>query len=78
MEKSDWDISLGETLINEYNKERRLTDNDIALMAILLSYPEKFWKLINGYFNSGKAWIPRKKLEKLNKYVKEIIKCKLL
>ena len=65
MEKYNWDINFGFQLINEYDKYRNLTDEDIRLLGILFMYPEKFWKLINGYFNSNKAWIPRKKLDKL-------------
>ena len=65
MEKYNWDINFGFQLINEYDKYRNITDEDIRLLGILFLYPEKFWKLLNGYFNSNKAWIPRKKLDKL-------------
>ena len=30
-----------------------------------LAYPEKFRKIVNYYYNSGKAWIPGKNMEKL-------------
>lgn len=71
MEKYNWDITLGFQLINEYDKRHTICDDDIRLLAILFSYPEKFWKLLNGYFNSNKAWIPRKKLDKLNCLVEQ-------
>jgi len=31
----------------------------------MFSYPEKFWKIINYYFNSNKAWYSEKNEEKL-------------
>ena len=31
----------------------------------MFSYPEKFWKILNYYFNANKAWIPNKNMEKL-------------
>ena len=31
------------------------------------AYPEKFWKIVNFYYNSGKAWIPGRNMEKLEK-----------
>ena len=31
----------------------------------IISYPEKFWKIVNFYYNTGKAWIPEKNMEKL-------------
>lgn len=69
MEKTDWDAELGNRMINEYDRERTVRKEDLELLAIMFSYPEKFWKLLNGYFNSNKAWVPRKKLEKLEKLV---------
>ena len=34
-------------------------------LYIRLSFPEKFWKLANQYYNGNKAWISDKMLEKL-------------
>ena len=31
-------------------------------------YPEKFWKIINYYFNSNKAWSSDKNQEKLKQF----------
>ena len=42
----------------------------MELLRIMLSYPEKFWKVTNKYYNSNKAWISDKNMEKL-KMVKE-------
>ena len=28
-------------------------------------FPEKFWKIINQYYNAGKAWVPAKNIDKL-------------
>ena len=36
-----------------------------------LAYPEKFWKIVNFYYNSGKAWIPGRNQEKLEKLVSQ-------
>lgn len=71
MEKTDWDMSLGHNIIHRYTQERKISDKDLELLAIMFSYPEKFWKLINGYFNSNKAWISGKKTEKLVRLVEQ-------
>lgn len=71
MEKNDWDIKLGYKLINEYDGVQRITEADIKLLAALFSYPEKFWKLLNAYFNSRKIWIPEKNYEKLKKVMEQ-------
>lgn len=65
LEKNDWDTRLGIELIEEYNAVNSLTDDDLRLLLALFAYPEKFWKLINAYFNSRKIWIPKKNLDKL-------------
>lgn len=69
LEKNDWDYNLGYRLIDEYDKIRNVTEEDIELLAILFTYPEKFWKILNGYFNSNKAWISGKKSDKLKKFI---------
>ncbi len=65
MEKYDWDIKLGYAMIAEYDKERCLSADEVELLGILFAYPEKFWKIINSYYNSNKAWLPIKNYEKL-------------
>ena len=71
MEKTDWDMNIGHNIILKYSQERMVSNEDMELLAIMFSYPEKFWKLINGYFNSNKAWISGKKTEKLVKLVEQ-------
>lgn len=69
LEKSNWVQNVGFELIDAYNRERPLEREEYQQLYYRLSYPEKFWKIVNFYFNSGKAWIPGKNLEKLNKVV---------
>ena len=65
LEKNNWDIKLAYKMIEEYDNVKRISDIDLQLLAVLFAYPEKFWKIINYYFNSNKSWIPRKSIEKL-------------
>lgn len=67
MEKYDWENTLGHEIIDTYNKVRAIPSKEYDILKIMLMYPEKFWKLVNHYYNSNKAWIPDKNLEKLNK-----------
>ena len=69
LEKNNWSISLGEELLETYEKERPLSAGSRIDLYYRLAYPEKFWKIANFYYNSGKAWIPRKNQEKLEKVV---------
>lgn len=74
MEKYDWDIKLGHKILTEYDKVRTLREAELELLPILFSFPEKFWKILNGYYNSNKAWLPAKNLEKLCRVKEQNVK----
>lgn len=67
LEKNNWSISLGEKLLREYERLRPLSVTSWIDLSYRLRYPEKFWKIANFYYNSGKSWIPEKNMEKLEK-----------
>ena len=67
LEKNNWSQTLGDMLLESYNKERTLTERDYKQLYYRLAYPEKFWKIVNFYYNSGKAWIPGRNMEKIEK-----------
>ena len=67
LEKSGWSQELGEMLLTAYGEERPLSEEDYGQLYYRLRYPEKFWKIVNFYYNSGKAWIPDRNMEKLEK-----------
>lgn len=67
MEKNSWKGELGRQVIEEYQKERPLEEGEGTVLYTLLLYPEKYWKLVNFYYNGRKSWMPAKNLEKLLK-----------
>lgn len=67
LEKNSWSQSIGFTLLEAYDQEKALSREDWKQIYLRMSYPEKFWKIVNFYFNSGKAWIPEKNMEKMQK-----------
>ena len=69
LDKSSWSVSLGEGLLAAYQEERPISDESRMDLYYRLAYPEKFWKIVNFYYNSGKAWIPERNREKLEKLV---------
>ena len=71
MEKHDWDINVAYRLVDEYDRCKPLDDTDIEMLVALLSFPEKFWKIINQYINSNKSWIPDKNVDKLRKVIEQ-------
>lgn len=67
LEKNDWSVELGKELLDAYNEILPMSAYSRIDLYYRLAYPEKFWKIVNFYFNSGKAWIPMRNMEKLKK-----------
>lgn len=65
-EKADWSLSLGTKMIEAYERIRPLEDWERRQLACRLAYPDKFWKIVNFYYNSRKSRIPDKTVEKLD------------
>lgn len=65
MEKHNWNIELGINIIEHYRRIRPISKDEMRILVIMLEYPEKFWKIVNQYYNKNKCWIPEKNLEKL-------------
>ena len=71
LEKNNWSLPLGNTLLEAYQKERTLSKEEQRQLYYRLAYPEKFWKIVNFYYNSGKAWIPGRNMEKFDKLLRQ-------
>lgn len=67
MEKHNWNTGLGMDLIHAYDKVRKLDAWELQQLSVRMSYPEKFWKVANHYFNSKKSWANSRDGEKLEK-----------
>lgn len=65
LEKHEWNVELGRAMMRAYQDIRPLSEEEQEYLAIRFSYPEKFWKIMNSYYHSNKAWIPEKNVEKL-------------
>lgn len=69
LEKSNWSRELGNRLLEAYSIVSPLPARSYISLYYRLAYPEKFWKIVNFYYNSRKVWIPEKNMEKLQKIV---------
>ncbi|MCI8529400.1 MAG: phosphotransferase [Lachnospiraceae bacterium] len=71
LEKGNWSITLGSELLEAYGRERQISAHSFIDLYYRFAYPEKFWKIVNFYYNSGKAWIPGRNQEKLERVVSQ-------
>ncbi len=67
MEKNNWDINYGMSIIKEYHDVKPISKDELEVLYLLLLFPEKFWKVTNYYFNSNKSWVSRRNIQKLKK-----------
>ncbi len=67
LEKGNWSVELGADLLEAYGKERPISAHSWIDLYYRFAYPEKFWKIVNFYYNSGKSWIPGRNQEKLER-----------
>lgn len=65
MEKCNWNENVGDKILESYLKNRNISQRELEYIALRLSYPEKLWKITNNYYNTNKAWISEKNVEKL-------------
>ena len=67
MEINSWNMDIGINAIEAYRKERELGTEERKVLYALLLYPEKYWKLVNFYYNGKKSWMSAKNFEKLKR-----------
>lgn len=72
MEKRGWDVYLGGDIISAYEDVRMLSDTECEYIRLRLSYPEKYWKVTNQYYNSNKAWLSEQIVGKLEREVQQM------
>ena len=65
LEKHNWDPVLADQMIGAYSQIKPMEPDEYYHLAIRLSYPEKFWKIANFYYNNNKAFLSARHLEKL-------------
>ena len=70
LEKNNWDSSLGTMIMDTYLSVRTLSEEERRVLYAMLTFPEKFWKISNRYYNSRKSWISSVKYDKLCRFKK--------
>ncbi len=65
LEKNNWDPALGRQMVEQYSRKRPLSDGEFRNLKLRLSYPWRYWKLVNYYAANQKVWISRKNIEKI-------------
>lgn len=72
MRKCDWDISKTELILQSYDEVEPLSREELTVMGIILQFPQKFWRVVNRYYNSRRSWSERSFVSRLQEVINEI------
>lgn len=72
MRKCEWDIREAEMILNSYRIEEPLSRDDLTVIRLMLSFPQKFWRISNRFYNSKRSWSERGYMVKMQEAVDEI------
>jgi len=65
LEKNNWSYDLALKMLSAYEKELPMEKEEKIYLYSRFLYPEKFWKIANGYLNRRKSVPARRQQEKL-------------
>ena len=68
LEKNNWSFELGTKLLSAYESELEIEKAEKVYLYARFLYPEKFWKIANGYLNRRKSVPARRQQEKLEAF----------
>ncbi len=71
LEKHAWSETLGLEMLREYDRVHSLNESDWLELYCRMSYPEKFWKIANRYYQSNKVLDSGLNYEKLKKELRQ-------
>lgn len=56
MQKNDWNKKILYSLIQEYDKERTISQDEMRLLKFLMTYPDKYNSICLKYMSSKRRW----------------------
>lgn len=72
MRRSGWDISKAELITGTYSKISPLCCEELEVMRIMLEFPQKFWRVVNRYYNSRRSWSEKIYMGRLEEVIVEM------
>ena len=72
MRKCGWDIAEAKAILDEYHSVEPLCYDELCILKIMIQYPQKFWRIINRYYNNKRSPCEKSDISKLNETINEI------
>jgi spore coat protein I len=71
MRKCDWNADKAGIILEGYTSREDLSVDDLDVMEQMLWFPQKFWRVVNKYYNSRRSWSERSYMSKLQEVIDE-------
>lgn len=72
MRKCNWDVKGAKMIIDAYTSVEPITQEEFDVMKIMLQFPQKFWRVINKYYNSRRSKREKSFMCRFNEVIEEI------
>jgi len=73
MRKCSWDINEAYVILKEYRSIEDITRDEFDILKIMLQFPQKFWRVINRYYNSNRSWSEKNYTARLEEVIEEAV-----
>ncbi len=71
MRKCFWDIEEAKKIVEIYHSVNRLNREELMVLKAILTFPQKFWRIVNRYYNSKRNWENGTFLSKLQNEIEQ-------
>jgi spore coat protein I len=72
LRKCNWDIDAAKIILDEYRNIESISLDELYIIKAMLKFPQKFWRVINKYYNSKKSWSEKYYMVKLDEVIAEM------
>ncbi len=71
MRKCNWDAEKVGIILEGYTSRENLDKDELEVLGLMLKFPQKFWRVVNKYYNSRRSWSERSYMAKLQEVIDE-------
>lgn len=72
MRKCNWNTEEARVIIQKYDQIEHIDEDELEVMKLILQFPQKFWRVVNKYYNSRRSWSEKSFILKLEEVTKEL------
>lgn len=72
MKDGNWSMNITETILDNYNKNNHVHEEEIPIMAAFMRFPQQFWQIGIQYYWEMQDWGEDFFIKKLDKYKEDI------